>query len=107
MSAMEDPHGWVRIVDENGDIWTCDPEMEYRLLDWQERTGGQEEVDDYFYRNQEELSLDTGLAYSQQVDPFMAEKEEAEKRAAGQTAPAAAAVPSATPEASAETVPAA
>ncbi|MBR2098196.1 MAG: transglutaminase domain-containing protein [Firmicutes bacterium] len=107
MSAMEDPHGWVRIVDENGDIWTCDPEMEYRLLDWQERTGGQEEVDDYFYRNQEELSLDTGLAYSQQVDPFKAEKEEAEKRAAGQTAPAAAAVPSATPEASAETVPAA
>ena len=86
MSAMEDPHGWVQIIDEDGKIWMCDPENEYRLNYWQGELNGQE-VADYFYRNQEELSQETGLGYSQQVDPFLAEKEEAEKRAAGLTEP--------------------
>ncbi len=81
MSAMEDPHGWIQIVDEDGKIWMCDPENEYRLNYWQGELNGQE-VADYFYRNQEELSAETGLAYSQQCDPFRAEAEEAEKRAA-------------------------
>ncbi len=79
-SAMEDPHGWCQIVDENGEIWLCDPEMEYRLLDWKERGGDVEKVSDCFYRNQTELEGETGMGYASFKDPFEPERREAENR---------------------------
>ena len=39
-SAMEDPHGWVVILDEDGNQWLCDPEMEYKLHYWVEELNG-------------------------------------------------------------------
>ncbi|MBR4472868.1 MAG: transglutaminase domain-containing protein [Oscillospiraceae bacterium] len=80
-SALQDPHGWVVILDENGTEWICDPEMEYRLQDWKERGGDVDEVPDCFYRNQEELEFDLAMSYSQSKDPFEPERKEAEERA--------------------------
>ena len=85
-SAMQDPHGWVVILDEDGTEWFCDPEMEYRLKDWKERGGDVEEVPNCFYRNQEELEFELAMSYSTSKDPYAAEKKEAEER--GKTAAA-------------------
>ena len=78
-SAMEDPHGWVVILDEDGNQWLCDPEMEYKLHYWVEELNGGT-VSSYFYRNQQELEGETGTAYGQVKDPFAAEQKEAEER---------------------------
>ena len=89
-SAMQDPHGWVVILDEDGTEWFCDPEMEYRLKDWKERGGDVEEVPNCFYRNQEELEFELAMSYSTSIDPYAAEKQEAEERkkaAAAKTKP--------------------
>lgn len=104
-SAMEDPHGWVYILDEDGNQWLCDPEMEYKLHYWVEELNGGT-VASYFYRNQQELEGETGTGYRQMKDPFAAEQKEAEERekaasarsgtGSASTAPAAAATPSPT-----------
>ena len=78
-SAMDDPHGWVYILDEDGKQWLCDPEMEYKLHYWVEELNGGT-VSSYFYRNQEELESETGTGYGQAKDPFAAEQKEAEER---------------------------
>ena len=79
-SALQDPHGWVLILDENGNERLCDPEMEFRLRDWKERGGDVEKVPDCFYRNQEELEFELAMSYSQSKDPYAAEQKEAEER---------------------------
>ena len=78
-SAMEDPHGWVVILDEDGKEWLCDPEMEYKLSYWLEQMSGQA-IASYFYRNEEELEAETALGYAAVCDPFEPERKEAEAR---------------------------
>ena len=78
-SAMDDPHSWVFILDEDGNEWLCDPEMEYRLHYWVEELNGGT-VSSYFYRNQQELEGETGTGYGQVKDPYAAEQKEAEER---------------------------
>ena len=67
---MDDPHAWVKIVDDDGAVWFCDPEIEYRKLLWEKKSP------DLFYRSWEEIETDTGLNYRQAVDPFEAERRE-------------------------------
>ena len=78
-SAMDDPHSWVFILDEDGNEWLCDPEMEYRLHYWVEELNGGT-VSSYFYRNQQELEGETGTGYGQVKDPYAAEQKAAEER---------------------------
>ena len=78
-SATEDPHGWCQIVDENGEIWLCDPETEWKLRYWLKELNG-ENISSYFYRNQTELEGETGMGYAAMKDPFAPEQKEAEAR---------------------------
>ncbi len=70
VGSMDDPHAWVKIVDDDGAVWFCDPEIEYRKLLWEKKSP------DLFYRSWEEIETDTGLNYRQAVDPFEAERRE-------------------------------
>ena len=67
-------HGWVEIVDEDGNIWYCDPETEYSLIYWQDQHP------DLFYKTLEEISVPTGLDYASGLNPFEAEEKEARER---------------------------
>lgn len=67
-------HGWVEIVDEDGNIWYCDPETEYSLIYWQDQHP------DLFYKTLEEISVPTGLDYASGLNPFEAEEKEAMER---------------------------
>ena len=91
IGAIDDPHGWVQIVDEDGSIRVCDPEMEYRLADWKERTDGKQEIPDLFWRTKEEVEGLLGMGYRQLKDPFEPEAKE------GHSAEAAAAAAEADP----------
>ena len=81
IGAVDDQHGWVQIVDEDGVVWVSDPEMEYKLNDWHRRINSEEKAPDLFYKPMEEVEGALRMSYSAQRDPYQAEAEEAEKRA--------------------------
>ncbi len=74
IGAADQQHGWVDIVDEEGDIWLCDPETEFSRFYWQ-GTGP-----DLFWRKEEDIGTEIGLTYREGYDPFQAERELAEAR---------------------------
>ena len=80
IGSEEQQHGWVEILDENGKIWYCDPETEYSRIKWLN------EEHDLFYKSKDDIGGTTGLGYMQYVDPFEAEAEKAEARAASPAA---------------------
>ena len=74
MGGNEQQHGWVEILDENGKVWYCDPETEYSRIKWLN------EEHDLFYKSEEEIGQTTGIDYLKYIDPFEAERIEAEER---------------------------
>lgn len=74
VGSEQQPHGWVEILDEDGNIWYCDPETEYSRIYWLQ------EKHDLFYKSKDGISETTGLGYMQQKDPFEPEAKEAEAR---------------------------
>ena len=80
IGAIDDPHGWVQIVDEDGTVWTSDPEMEYKISYWW-TLNGKEEIPDLFYKPIEDIEAAMAMDYKPLRDPFRAEEEEAEARA--------------------------
>ncbi len=76
VGAIDEQHGWVDIVDEDGNIWMSDPELEFRRRDFQALV-----IPDLFYKTKENIEGQMGMNYTQQCDPFAAEAEEAAKRA--------------------------
>ena len=74
VGSEQQPHGWVEILDEDGNIWYCDPETEYSRLVWLQQEH------DLFYKSVDDISVTTGLGYLQERDPFEAERLEAEER---------------------------
>ena len=76
VGAIDEQHGWVEIIDEDGNIWFSDPELEYRRRDFQVY-----EVPDLFWRTKEDIQQVMKMNYTQQCDPFAAEAELAEARA--------------------------
>ena len=76
VGATMDPHGWVQILDENGTTWMCDSEIAYRQAWYQEYMLGQEpDPPDLFYKAPDEIGIETGLSYTAQHDPYLAEAE--------------------------------
>ena len=78
--GTEDPHGWVQILDEDGNMWMNDPEIEFRFGDYQAQIESGEPAPDLFYKSPDEIGAETGLSYRAQCDPYAAEKKEAEER---------------------------
>ena len=74
IGSEEQQHGWVEIRDESGTIWYCDPETEYSRIRWLN------EEHDLFFKSKDDIGGTTGLGYMQYIDPFEAEKKEAEER---------------------------
>ena len=83
VSANEDPHGWVEIVDEDGNIWLNDPEIEYRYGDYFKSVDSKETAPDLFYKSEDMIGAETSFSYRAQCDPYAAEAKEAEARANG------------------------
>ena len=83
VSAMEDPHGWVQILDEDGNMWMNDPEIEYRFGTQWKLEGSNKTAPDLFYKSEDMIGAETGFSYRAQCDPYAAEAKEAEARANG------------------------
>ena len=83
VGAAEDPHGWVEIVDEDGNIWLNDPEIEYRFGDYYKSVQSGETAPDLFYKSEEMIGAETSFSYRALRDPFEAEAMEAEARESG------------------------
>ena len=83
VSANEDPHGWVVIVDEDGNVWLNDPEIEYRYGDYFKSVDSKETAPDLFYKSEDMIGAETSFSYRAQCDPYAAEAKEAEARANG------------------------
>lgn len=81
IGAEEQQHGWVEILDEDGNIWFCDPETEYSRMQWLQQKH------DLFYKAEDEIGATTGLGYLKMRDPFEAEAKEARMREQGFTDP--------------------
>jgi hypothetical protein len=85
VGAIDEQHGWVEIIDEDGNIWFCDPELEFRRRDFQVY-----EIPDLFWRTKEDIQQVMRMNYTQQCDPFAAEAEHVDlhtEEPAGQTNP--------------------
>jgi transglutaminase-like putative cysteine protease len=72
VGSDEQEHGWVEIVDDDGTVRYCDPETEYARKYWVN------EEFDLFWKAEDEIGAETGIAYAQLTDPFAAERKEAE-----------------------------
>ena len=83
VGATEDPPGWVEIVDEDGNIWMNDPEIEYRFGDYYKSVQSKETAPDLFYKSEDMIGAATGFSYRAFRDPFEAEAKEAEERESG------------------------
>ena len=83
VGAGKDPHGWVQIVDEDGNEWLNDPEIEYRYGDYYERVQSLETAPDLFYKAPDMIGAETGMDYVPGCDPYEAEAKEAEERENG------------------------
>ncbi len=79
--GTDDPHGWVQILDEDGNMWMNDPEIEFRFGDYQKQVQGKEPAPDLFYKSPDEIGTETHISYRAQCDPYAAEAKEAEERA--------------------------
>lgn len=83
VGATEDPHGWVQILDDDGNMWMNDPEIEYRFGDYYKSVESKETAPDMFYKTPDEIGAETGMSYRAQCDPYAAEAKEAEAREKG------------------------
>ncbi|MBQ9664443.1 MAG: transglutaminase domain-containing protein [Oscillospiraceae bacterium] len=81
IGSEEQQHGWVEILDGDGKVWYSDPETEYSRIYWLN------EQHDLFYKSKDDIGGTTGLGYLKYVDPFEAEKKEAEERANPKSVP--------------------
>ena len=79
--GTDDPHGWVQILDEDGNMWMNDPEIEFRFGNYQQEIESGKPAPDLFYKAPDEIGVETGLSYRAQCDPYAAERQEAEERA--------------------------
>ncbi|MCR5090772.1 MAG: hypothetical protein K6C08_14835 [Oscillospiraceae bacterium] len=68
IGSLDQQHGWIEIIDDSGEIFYCDPETEYSYRYWQDKEP------DLFYKSKDTIGLETGLAYTQQCDPFITEE---------------------------------
>ena len=78
--GTEDPHGWVQILDEDGNMWMNDPEIEFRFGDYQAQIESGKPAPDLFYKSPDEIGAETGISYRAQCDPYAAEQKEAAER---------------------------
>lgn len=85
VGANEDPHGWVQILDDEGNEWLNDPEIEYRFGDYYKTVQSKETAPDLFYKTAEMIGAETSFSYRAFRDPYEAEAKEAEERALGIT----------------------
>ncbi len=83
VAATEDPHGWVQILDDNGNTWMSDPEIEYRLGDYYQSVQSKKKAPDLFYKNPDMIGAETGMSYRALCDPYAAEAKEAQQRQFG------------------------
>ncbi len=74
IGSEEQEHGWVEILQPDGEIRWCDPETEYARKYWLNKDY------DLFWKAEDEIGQETGLSYRQWKDPFEAERKEAEAR---------------------------
>lgn len=83
VGAAEDPHGWVQILDEDGNTWLNDPEIEYRLGNYYQSVQSKETAPDLFYKSPDMINAETGMSYRALRDPYAAEAKEAQQRQFG------------------------
>ena len=83
VGATEDPHGWVQILDDAGNMWMCDPEIEYRMGNYYQSVQSKLTAPDLFYKNPDEIGAETGMSYRALRDPYAAEAKEATARQFG------------------------
>ena len=72
IGSEDQEHGWVEIVDDSGEVWYSDPETEYARSYWMNQKY------DLFYKSKDEIGSVTGIGYLELIDPFEAERKEAE-----------------------------
>ena len=83
VGATEDPHGWVQILDEDGNVWMNDPEIEFRFGSYYKSVGSKDTAPDLFYKSPDMIGAETGLSYRALRNPYEAEAKEAEYRHGG------------------------
>ena len=83
VGATDDPHGWVQILDDAGNTWLNDPEIEYRLGNYYKSVMSKETAPDLFYKSPDMIGAETGMSYRALRDPYAAEAKEAQQRQLG------------------------
>ena len=83
VGATEDPHGWVQILDDEGNVWMNDPEIEFRFGNYYKSVLSKKSPPDLFYKSPDMIGAETGLSYRALRDPYEAEAKEAEYRHGG------------------------
>ena len=83
VGATEDPHGWVQILDDDGNMWMNDPEIEYRFGNYYQSVLSKETPPDLFYKSPDMIGAETGMSYRALRDPYEAEEKEAQQRQLG------------------------
>lgn len=83
VGATDDPHGWVQILDDAGNTWMNDPEIEYRIGNYYKSVLSKETAPDLFYKSPDMIGAETGMSYRALRDPYAAEAKEAQQRQFG------------------------
>ena len=83
VGGTEDPHGWVQILDDAGNMWMSDPEIEFRFGDYYQSVLSKETAPDLFYKSPDMIGAETGMSYRALRDPYAAEAKEAQQRQFG------------------------
>ncbi len=83
VGATEDPHGWVQILDDAGNTWMSDPEIEFRFGNYYKSVMSKETAQDIFYKTKHMIGAETGTSYRAMRDPYAAEAKEAQQRQFG------------------------
>ncbi len=83
VGGTEDPHGWVQILDEAGNTWLSDPEIEFRFGSYYKSVQSKKTAPDLFYKSPDMIGAETGMSYRALRDPYEAEEKEAQERQFG------------------------
>ena len=83
VGATEDPHGWVQILDDDGNMWMNDPEIEYRFGNYYQSVLSKKTAPDLFYKSPDMIGAETGMCYRALRNPYEAEEKEAVARQFG------------------------